>query len=293
MNKNDIPQGWKLVPIKPTDAVLCAMVRAVQEEENSFHYRFYNYIENPLILARVAYKAMIENNEKLNTLEESEKNEHEPAYYKSPENPAMIMTPERAKFLGFDLNELEALYTNPPQRKLLTDEQTNMLEELYEKAAKISGSAFLAGEKCQKHDAGKVSLLACEVLGGLGVLYHDLTGLHPELDENGMMVVKKIHEKELQSLNSADWSTEIKNGKVWLHIGSQSFAIDYDEKNVFQLGWMKKQLNNALSSIAVSENKPLTDEQIMSLANKMYRQYIGPALRHFVSDIEAAHGIKE
>jgi hypothetical protein len=68
--------------------------------------------------------------------------------------------------------------------KPLTDEQTELLADLYRSAAKITGSAFLAGEKCPKDDVQKIYRLACEILGGISVLYHDLTGAHPELHES-------------------------------------------------------------------------------------------------------------
>ena len=46
--------------------------------------------------------------------------EQEPVFYA---HDGYLMTPERAKFLGFPLDSVLALYTNPPQRKPLTDEQ--------------------------------------------------------------------------------------------------------------------------------------------------------------------------
>jgi hypothetical protein len=48
----------------------------------------------------------------------------EPAFYA---HDGYLMTPERAKFLGFPLDSVLALYTTPQQRKPLTDEQMNAL----------------------------------------------------------------------------------------------------------------------------------------------------------------------
>ena len=52
--------------------------------------------------------------------------EQEPAFYA---HDGYLMTPERAKFLGFPLDSILALYTTPPQRTWvgLTDEEVRKI----------------------------------------------------------------------------------------------------------------------------------------------------------------------
>ena len=55
------------------------------------------------------------------------KENQKPAFYA---HDGYLMTPERAIFLGFPLDSILALYTSPPQRKPLTDEQIHQLDTL-------------------------------------------------------------------------------------------------------------------------------------------------------------------
>lgn len=62
------------------------------------------------------------------------------------------------------------------------DEMAYDLWELYGKAAKISGSALLAGEKCPASDKAALYRIACELLGGIACVYSDVTGHFPNFE---------------------------------------------------------------------------------------------------------------
>jgi len=67
------------------------------------------------------FKSIIEKHEGLaEELAAMDKERGEPAFYA---HDGYLMTPERAKFLGFPLDGILALYTTPQQRKQLTYEE--------------------------------------------------------------------------------------------------------------------------------------------------------------------------
>lgn len=69
----------------------------------------------------------------------------------------------------------------PGLEKPTLDETAKQLLDLYMLAAKISGSALLAGERCPSTDRESLYKIACSVLSGLGCLYFDATGQWPSI----------------------------------------------------------------------------------------------------------------
>jgi hypothetical protein len=55
--------------------------------------------------------------------------------------------------------------------------------------------------------------------------------------------------QEAEKQEPVAWSTEVKNGKLFFHIGNQSFLIDYIGTKE-AMAWMEKQLQDALSKLA-------------------------------------------
>jgi hypothetical protein len=54
---------------------------------------------------------------------------------------------------------------------------------------------------------------------------------------------------EAEKQEPAAWRTEVKHGKLFFHIGVQSFLIDYTGTKE-EIAWMEKQLQDALSKLA-------------------------------------------
>jgi hypothetical protein len=56
------------------------------------------------------------------------------------------------------------------------------------------------------------------------------------------------------------WRTEVKHGKLFFHIGNQSFLIDYTGTKE-EIAWMEKQLQHALSKLASSPQRQEAEKQ--------------------------------
>ena len=53
------PEGWKLVPVNPTEEMLLSGLNAAEEEKFSFHGKHISYETTATHLVRVAYRAIL------------------------------------------------------------------------------------------------------------------------------------------------------------------------------------------------------------------------------------------
>jgi hypothetical protein len=98
------------------------------------------------------------------------------------------------------------------------------------------------------------------------------------------------------------WRTEVKHGRLYFHIGVQSFPIDYQPEDEQEwsagdsMAWMEKRLHEALSNLAPPPSQPLSDGEIytayITATNQTLRAQDERLAFAFARAVEAAHGIK-